>query len=193
MPAWARSISIFASLLARAALIAAQTGHPGIQSPDRKRLSGSTFRMRQQSSRFSMLCVEEIQSVVAHHRLHALGVREDDFDGLVVAVPHAVDEVVGGLRKAPGIEHEDARCGIDPVHHVEQNQSLGSAERTRERDLVGKIFQSPNQDFLRAQRLGRSGLDVLQHIDIKAIFVIFPQPVRVPWSEESTQFLSNFK
>jgi hypothetical protein len=157
------------SLFARAGLIASQAGHPGVQS---RQEAVERLDLPNAAAEFALLdvFVEEIQSVVANHRLHALGIRKDDFDGLVVPISHPIDEIVGGLRKAPRIEHEDARGGVDPVHHVEQNEPLGSAERTREGDVFGKIIQSPSQDFLRAQRFSRSGLDVLQYIDIKTIY-----------------------
>ena len=97
--------------------------------------------------------VEEVHAVLADHRGHRRAVRHEHLDALVVALAHAVDQVVRRLRQPPGVEHEHARLRIDPVHHVEQHQALGRAERARERDPRAEILERPSEDLLGAPRL----------------------------------------
>jgi hypothetical protein len=127
-------------------LTAAQARHVGVETGE---VAPVGLHLAQRAAEPPLLegFVEQVHAVAAHHRLHRLGVGEHDLHRLVVAVPHAVDEVVGRLVETPGIEHVDPRGGLDAVHHVEQHEALGVAEGAREREARMEFPDRPGKDF----------------------------------------------
>ena len=104
-----------------------------------------------------------VHPVVGDQGLDALSAWKDHLDALAVAIAHPVHQVVGGLGEPAGIQHEHSGGRLDAVHHVQQDQTLRSSERTRERKPRVKILDCPHQDFFCAQRLEAPALDVLNH------------------------------
>ena len=145
-------------VFARHALIAAQARHPGVEPGE---VAIQRLDLAQPAAELAVLdrFVEEVHALRLDHRFDRGGFREDDLDALVVAIAHAIDQVVGRLRQAARIEHEDARGRIDPVHHVEQHQPFGRAERARERDLRREALERPGEQLLRIERFALTGLD----------------------------------
>ena len=99
------------------------SGRDEARSPRRRAPTGSGVErldLPNAAAEFALFdaLVEEIQPAVAHHRLDPLGGWEDDLDRLVVAVPHAVDQVVGGpaaggryrARRREPRDRSDASC-----------------------------------------------------------------------------------
>jgi hypothetical protein len=113
--------------------------------------------MRQQLDRL----VEEVHPVVCDQGLDVLPTWEDHLDALAVAIAHPVHQVIGGLRETARIQDEHPGGGLDAVHHVQQDQPLGSPEGARERKPRVKILDCPRQDFFRTERLEPPALDVL--------------------------------
>ena len=138
-----------ADVVPRHVLIAAQAGHVRVEPGEELSIRLDLAQTAAEPPLLERL-VEEVHPVLAHHLLERDGVRVDDLDRLVVAIAHAIDEVVGRLRKATGIEHVDARRRLDAVHHVDQRHAFGIAERARQGEARVEFLDRPGEDFLRA-------------------------------------------
>ena len=153
-------------------LVPAQPGDPGV---DVREVAGERLDLANPAAPLALLdgLVEEVQALLAHHRLDVGGAREDDLDLLVVAVAHAIHEVVGLLGEPPRVQGEDPRRRIDALHHVEQHHAFPGAEGAREREPGGKILDCPAQDFGGAPALGFTRVDELQHFVINRVFRLY--------------------
>ena len=154
---------------ARRVLVAAQPGHPGVEL---RQVPLQRLDLADAAAELALLhgLVEEVEAVPAHHLLHVLRAREDHLYLDVVAVAHAVDQVVGLLGEPPRVEHEDPGAGIDALHHVQHDHAFGRPEGAGQRDPGGEILECPGKDFLGAQGLGLSGANEAQGLMIQGLY-----------------------
>jgi hypothetical protein len=76
--------------------------------------------------------------------LHARGIGEVDLDLELVAVAHAVHQVVGLLREPARVDREHARPRrVELVHHVEQHHAVRRAEARGQGDARRETIEAP--------------------------------------------------
>jgi acylpyruvate hydrolase len=150
-----------ARLAARDALLPAEPGHVGVQLCQ---VAAIWLHLAQATAELALGqgLVEEVHAVLANHLLDRLRVGEHHLDLHVVAVAHAIDEVVGRLVKTTGVEDEDPRARLEGTQHVEQHEPLRVPEGTGERQAGMKILDRPRKDFPGLEQLQATAFNILQ-------------------------------
>ena len=136
---------------ARHVLAGAQAGHPRVEVGERALKRDHLAYVAAQQPQ-GLLFIEEVETVLACHRLDVGCVGEHHLDVDVVAPTNLVDKVVRFLGQPPGVQREDADLRVDPVGQVDDDHVLGE-ERGRDGHPRMELLETPGQNVLCRRRV----------------------------------------
>jgi hypothetical protein len=98
--------------------------------------------------------VEQVGAVAGHHGGHVRRVGGDHLDLEAQPGAHRLDDLVGLLGQAAGVQGQDPHAGVDPAGQVEHDHALG-LEAGDHGEPVAVAAHGPGQ-----QLVGREAVEV---------------------------------
>src|SRR5829696_917771 len=128
------------------AAVAAQAARPGLDPGQGPLQRGHLADVAAEPAQGRVL-VEQVGAVAGDHGGHVGRVRGDHLDLEAQAGPDRLDDLVGLLGQAAGVQGQDPHPGVDPAGQVEHDHALG-LEAGHHREPVAEAPDGPGQQLV---------------------------------------------